>query len=68
MQKINKLLLTVKREALEDAERRKHEELEQAISRMTTDQLRELVDGEPSEDRIKEIFESVGCLHLLESG
>lgn len=68
MQRIDKLLTTAKREALLDAERRNHEELKQAISRMTTEQLAELVDGDPSEDRLKEILESVGGLHLLESG
>ena len=68
MQRINKLLVSVKREAAEDAKRREYEELDQIISRMTTEQLRELVDGEPSDDRVKEIFASVGGLHLLESG
>lgn len=67
MPKIDKLLATVKREAMIDAERRKYEELEQVISRMTTAQLEELVDGNPSDERFREIFESVGGLHLLES-
>ncbi len=68
MKRIDKLLTTAKRENMLDAERRKNEELKQVISRMTTAQLEELVDGDPSEDRLKEIFASVGGLHLLESG
>lgn len=68
MPKIDKLLATVKRKAVEDARHREYEELEQVLSRMTTDQLWELVDGNPSEDRVMEIFESVGGLHLLEGG
>lgn len=68
MPRIDKLLATVKREASDRARHREHEEIEQTISRMTTEQLKELAFGDPSEDRVKEIFESVGGLHLLESG
>lgn len=68
MLRIDKVLATAKREAKLAAERRNHEGLKQAISRMTTDQLLELVHGDPSENRLKEILESVGGLHLLESG
>ena len=68
MKKIDKMLAIAKHEALWEAERKKHEELENAISRMTTDQLRELVYDDPSDERLKEIFASVGGLHLLESG
>lgn len=63
MQRIDKLLSTARRNASKG-----NEELIKAISRMTTDQLLELVHGDPSEDRLKEILESVGGLHLLESG
>ena len=63
MQRIDKLLSTARRNASKG-----NEELIKAISSMTTDQLLELVHGDPSEDRLKEIFASVGGLHLLESG
>lgn len=49
-------------------QRREAEELQNAIEKMTTEQLYELVDGNPSEERVREIFASVGGLHLLESG
>lgn len=68
MKKIDKMLAIAKHEALWDAERNKKKELEDALSRMTTDQLRELVYDDPSDERLKEIFASVGGLHLLESG
>ena len=68
MKQIDKMLAIAKHEALWEAERKSHEELENAISRMTTDQLRELVYDDPSDERLKEIFASVGGLHLLESG
>lgn len=68
MLRIDKVLATTKREVKLATERRNNHELKQAISRMTTEQLAELVDGDPSEDRLKEILESVGGLHLLESG
>lgn len=63
MQRIDKLLSTARRNASKG-----NEELIKAISRMTTEQLVELVDGDPSEDRLEEILASVGGLHLLESG
>ena len=68
MQKIDKLLITAKRETLEDVRQREQKELKQVINRMTTEQLEELVDGNPSDERFREIFASVGGLHLLESG
>lgn len=63
MQRIDKLLSTARQNV-----KKGNEEISKAISRMTTEQLLELVDGDPSEDRLKEILESVGGLHLLESG
>jgi hypothetical protein len=63
VQRIDKLLSTARRNASKG-----NEELIKAISRMTTDQLLELVNGDPSEDRLKEILASVGYLHLIESG
>ena len=68
MKQIDKMLAIAKHEALWEADRNNHKELENAISRMTTDQLRELVYDDPSDERLKEIFESVRGLHLLESG
>ena len=68
MLRIDKVLATAKREARLATERRNHDELKQAIGRMTTEQLLELVDGDPPEDRLKAILASVGGLHLLESG
>ena len=68
MKQIDKMLAIAKHEVLWEAERKNHEELENAIGRMTTDQLRELVYDDPSDERLKEIFASVGGLHLLESG
>ena len=63
MQRIDRLLSTARRNASKG-----NEELIKALSRMTTEQLAELVHGDPSENRLKEIFASVGCLHLIESG
>ena len=51
MQKIDKLLSTAKRNASKG-----NDELIKAIGRMTTEQLLELVNEDPSEDRMKEIF------------
>ncbi len=63
MQRIDKLLSAARRNA-----NKGNDELIKAISRMTTEQLLELVNGDPSEDRLKEILASVGYLHLIESG
>lgn len=65
---------TLKR--LEQAEKRMQghstriskEEWALVMDRMTTEQLKELVYEDPAEERIKEIFASVGGLYLLESG
>ena len=66
MQKITKLIVTTKRKITEADQQRKQEDLRQAVERMTTEQLEELVDGNPSDERFREIFASVGALHLLE--
>ena len=68
MQKINKLLSSAKYEARLNAEQRKHKDLVGAMGRMTMDQLLELVYGDPADNRVREIFVSVGGLHPLESG
>lgn len=43
-------------------------EIRDIYGKMTMEQLEELADGNPTEERIKEIFASVGGLHILESG
>lgn len=67
MQRIDKILVKARREtAIETA--RQDRELKQAIHSMTTEQLRELADGSPSDERVAEIFASVGALRLVEGG
>lgn len=68
MQKIDKLLATVKRDAQEHAKRREIKELQRLLCILTIDQLREIADSMTATERITEIFASVGGLHLLESG
>ena len=68
MRKIDKMLSNAKYKALIDKEPRRREAIKEAMGRMSTEQLEELANGEPSEKRLKEIFASVGGLHLLESG
>lgn len=62
--KINRLLVMARHEA----RRRDQAEIEQVFQRMTTEQLREIVYGDPTESRLREILASVDGLHLLESG
>lgn len=45
---------------------RQKTEIREIYGRMTIEQLEELADGNPTEERIKEIFASVGGLHILE--
>lgn len=66
MQKINKLLASVKHEAKGKQDKSILSNVKAVIGRMTTDQLKELVYGNPSDEREKEILASVGGLHLLE--
>ena len=47
---------------------RRETEIRDIYSKMTMEQLEELADGNPTEERIKEIFASVGGLHILERG
>lgn len=71
MEKIDKLLATAKRQAdiiEERREARELKELDEAFERMTTGQLYELEDEKTTDERWKEIFASVGALHLIESG
>ena len=68
MKKIDKLLIIAKNESLWGSARSSEEELENTISRMTTEQLQELVCEDVSAERLEEIFASVGGLHLLERG
>lgn len=68
MRKINKLLAIAKNESLWNAARNSREELESAFCRMSTDQLIELAYSDPTDQRITEIFDSVGAVRLLGSG
>lgn len=68
MQKIDKMLVNVKKTAGIEAERRKQAAIINGIARMTTGQLLELADDNTPDERLTEILHSVGCLHLLESG
>ena len=68
VQRINKMLIAARCDMERKEQRREAEELQNAIEKMTTEQLYELVDGNPSEERVREIFASVGELNLLESG
>lgn len=62
MTKLEKLILIAKQQAAQ-----KSKQTEAAIyDRMTIGQLKELAYGNPSEERIIEIFASVDGLHLLE--
>lgn len=63
MIKIDKLLLIAKRKLPKD----EYSELKKAIARMTTDQLKELAYSDPPPERVREIFESIRALHILES-
>lgn len=64
MKKLDRLIKTAMVQADTKAQIRKKEVFE----RMTTEQLNELVNGNPSDDRIKEILASVGGLWLLKEG
>lgn len=66
MRKISKMLAVARNEALLIAAKDSKKELLEAIERMSTDQLQEIVSGELTDERLKEIFDSVGALHLLE--
>lgn len=62
MTKLEKLISIAKQQAAQKAK-----QTEAAIyDRMSIDQLKELAYGNPSEERIIEIFASVDGLHLLE--
>lgn len=62
MKKVEKLISIAKKKAYTRSKLNERE----IYDRMTTEQLKELVDGNPTQERIKEIFSSVGGLHLLE--
>lgn len=64
MDKIEKLIST----ARQRSSCKLKTEIREIYSKMTIEQLEELADGNPTEERIKEIFASVGGLHVLESG
>lgn len=64
MTKLDSMLIAVKRCAASYG----IEEWRRIMGRMTTEQLYELVEGDPTDERIREIFASVDGLHLIESG
>lgn len=64
MNRIEKLISIAKQKA----GHKRETEIREIYGRMTTEQLIELVENNPTEERIKEIFASVGGLHILESG
>lgn len=64
MDKIEKLISKAKQKS----GCKREAEIREIYGKMTIEQLIELADSNPSEERIKEIFASVGGLHILESG
>ncbi len=64
MDKLEKLISIARRKL----SNRQETEIRDIYGKMTMEQLEELADGNPTEERIKEIFASVGGLHILESG
>lgn len=64
MKKIDKLLVIAKCEAM----KKDDAEIAKVLQRLSMDQLKELVYGDPDENRVREILSSVDALHLLESG
>lgn len=68
MKSFDKLYIDLKRKAARDAERKTEQKIHDALGKMPKEHLTELLYGEPSDDRVKEIFASVGGIHLLESG
>lgn len=63
MNKIEKLISIAKQKT---SSKRKTE-IQKIYGRMTIEQLEELAEGNPTEEQIREIFASVGGLHILES-
>lgn len=67
MEKIDRLLNVASRKAALYAEEHKNKRLREALRKMTTEQLIEIAYSDVSEERLIEIFESVGGLDVLES-
>ena len=67
MRKINRMLAVAKNRSLWNAAQNSRDELESAFCRMSTDQLIELAYSDPTDERITEIFDSVGAVRLLGS-
>ena len=61
MTKIDKLLA----DARQRAQGRQERELREAVGRMTTAQLYELLDESLTDSRMEQIFSSVGAVHLI---
>lgn len=64
MTKLDSMLIAAKRRAVSYGV----EEWRRIMGRMTTEQLYELVESDPTDERIRDIFASVDGLHLIESG
>ena len=64
MNKIEKLISI----ARQKSRYKRETEIREIYGKMSVEQLEELAEGNPTEERIKEIFASVGGLHILESG
>lgn len=67
MGKIDRLLTLSKRKVQIDAEKQKQKELAEVLDRMTKEHLIEIAYHDVSEDRLREIFESVGGLEVFDS-
>ncbi len=63
MDRIEKLTLI----ARQKSSSRRKTEIREIYGKMTMEQLEELADGNATEERIREIFASVGGLNILES-
>ena len=64
MKRLDKLLKAAKIQA----DTRERDKVREIFERMTTEQLHELVDEPPTDERIRDILASVGGLWLLEEG
>lgn len=64
MKRLDKLLKAAKVQV----DTRERVKVKKVFERMTTEQLHELIDESPTDERIREIITSVGALWILEEG
>lgn len=64
MKRLDKLLKAAKVQV----DTRERVKVKKVLERMTTEQLHELIDESPTDERIREILASVGGLWILEEG